>query len=261
MTKLTEPGSDGDSTRGGVVVGEARPAGPGGGARAGLSRKKLFFQVFKYHRAIHQPLVKPAAQGYSEPMDPLPVPSWLTVVQSQPVESLSPQEVKRRMLTMFEAAFPRIIDRIYAGDTLSRAVKEYPLPLDYGMFNRWVTADPNRMGAYTTAQEARAEVWADRMIEHAEGNVVHDGTSVPVEIERSKFANDTYKFLMGRQSRRRYGDIKQVEVTSHISIADALNASTNRVIEAEYAVLDESDEDGIRLLTSSGDDDQDEDDE
>lgn len=89
----------------------------------------------------------------------------------------------------------------------------------------------------------------DRMIDHAEGNVTLGDTNVPVEIERSKFANDTYKFLMGRQSRRRYGDIKQVEVTSHISIADALNASTNRVIEAEYAVVREElpdSEDDIR---------------
>ena len=84
-------------------------------------------------------------------------------------------------------------------------------------------------------------------------------TSVPVEIERSKFANETYKFLMGRQSRRRYGDHKQVEVTSHISIADALNASTNRVIEAEYAVLDDpsSSEQDVRLLVSSIDPDDD----
>ena len=167
------------------------------------------------------------------------------------------------MFSEFEAAFPRIIERVYAGDTLSRAVREYPLPLDYGAFNRWVTSNPARMDAYTTAQEARAEVWADRMIDHAEGNVTLGDTNVPVEIERSKFANDTYKFLMGRQSRRRYGDIKQVEVTSHISIADALNASTNRVIEAEYAVVREElpdSEDDIRLLLSSNPDLDDDDD-
>lgn len=184
----------------------------------------------------------------------LPVPSFLSVSSEPP---LSPQEVKRRMFAQFEAAFPRIIDRIYAGDTLSRAVKEYPLPLDYGLFNRWITNNPSRMSDYTTAQEARAEVWADRMIEHAEGRVTLEGTNVPVEIERSKFANETLKFLMGRQARKRYGDIKQVEVTSHISIADALNASTNRVIEAEYSVLDESDDDAIRLLVASPNDEDD----
>jgi hypothetical protein len=90
------------------------------------------------------------------------------------------------------------------------------------------------------------------MIEHAEGRVTLEGTNVPVEIERSKFANETLKFLMGRQARKRYGDIKQVEVTSHISIADALNASTTRVIEAEYSVLDESDD---QILLGEGDDD------
>lgn len=191
------------------------------------------------------------------PRRPPPPPSFLSVSPT-----LSPQEVRRRMFVEFEAAFPRIIERVYAGDTLSRAVREYPLPLDYGAFNRWVTSNPARMDAYTTAQEARAEVWADRMIDHAEGNVTLGDTNVPVEIERSKFANDTYKFLMGRQSRRRYGDIKQVEVTSHISIADALNASTNRVIEAEYAVVREElpdSEDDIRLLLSSNTDQDDDD--
>jgi hypothetical protein len=187
-----------------------------------------------------------------------PPPAFLSV--SQP---LSPADVKRRMLAQFEAAFPRIIERVYAGDTLSRAVREYPLPLDYGAFNRWVTSNPNRMDAYTTAQEARAEVWADRMIDHAEGNVTVGESNVPVDIDRSKFANETYKFLMGRQSRKRYGDIKQVEVTSHISIADALNASANRVIEAEYAVIHDElpdSEDEIRLLIASTNDTEDEDD-
>jgi hypothetical protein len=180
----------------------------------------------------------------------LPVPSFLSVSIEPP---LSPQEVKRRMFAQFDAAWPRLLDRIYAGDTLSRAVREYPLPLDYGALNKWVTNDPRRMGDYMTAQEARAEVWADRMIEHAEGRAMIGDSNIPVEIERSKFANETYMKLMGRQSRRRYGDIKQVEVTSHISIADALNASTTRVIEAEYAVLDDpsSSESEIRLLVSS----------
>lgn len=53
------------------------------------------------------------------PRRPPPPPSFLSVSPT-----LSPQEVRRRMFSEFEAAFPRIIERVYAGDTLSRAVRE-----------------------------------------------------------------------------------------------------------------------------------------
>lgn len=135
------------------------------------------------------------------------------------------------LLSQFEAAFPRLMDQIYAGYTLHRAVAEYPIKLDYGSFNRWVMRDAGRRAIYEEAQEYRAEVWADRMIENADDGVGANGQVR--DIERSKFVNDTYKFLMSRQSKKRYGDNKTIEVEHRISIAAALEQSRQRVIEAE----------------------------
>lgn len=165
------------------------------------------------------------------------------------------------LFAQFEAAFPRLMDQVYAGYTLHRAVQEYPLKLDYGQFNRWVLRDPGRKAIYEEAQEYRAEVWADRMIEHAEGTVNANG--VLLELDRSRFANDTYKFLMGRQNKKRYGESKTLEVEHRISISAALEASKQRVVEAidaEVVVDQLGDGDELRAIISGDDgDDQDED--
>jgi len=182
-----------------------------------------------------------------------PAPAYTPIPIEQPP---SPADVKARILAQFEVALPRIIQQVYAGYTISRAVQEYAIPLDYGMFNRWVRKDPTRRALLEEAEEARAEVWADLIIEHAEGV----GHAVDSTIERSKFACDQYKFLMSRQSKKRYGDTKNIDVTHTISIAAALEASKQRVIEA--MVVDDSmpeDEGEFRALTSNPDLDEDDD--
>lgn len=159
--------------------------------------------------------------------------------------------MKRKMLSQFEAAFPRLMDQVYAGWTLHRAVKEYPLALDYGQFNRWLLRDPKRRAIYEEAQEYRAEVWADRMIAHAEGEVTLGDTDVPIELDRAKFANDTYKFLMSRQSKKRYGETKTVELEHKVSIKSALEQAQQRVIEAQVIEAEVLSPDEVRMLTPS----------
>ena len=173
-------------------------------------------------------------------------PSFFNVTPSSqfPVAPPSAADVKARMLAQFETVFPRVIQQIYAGATMSRAVKDLPVfpgfTVDYGMFHRWVMKDAGRRAIREEAEEARAEVWADRMVSIAEG----DSNDT---IDRDKFKNDTYKFLMGRQSKKRYGDTKAMEITHSISIAAALEQSKQRVIEA--MVVDDSLDDGdVQML-------------
>lgn len=185
-------------------------------------------------------------------------PPWLsvTVPIASPVENAA--AIKARILAQFETVFPRILAQVYAGYTVSRAVSELPVhagfTIDYGMFNRWVRKDPTRRAQLEEAEEARAEVWADRIIEHAEGV----GAAAETTIERSKFACDQYKFLMGRQSRKRYGETKVIDVTHTISISAALEQSRQRVIEA--VVVDDylpEDEDEVRVLIAQAEDSED----
>ena len=154
----------------------------------------------------------------------------------------------------FEMVFPRVLQRIYAGDTISKAVSELPIAIDYGAFNRWLRKDARRKGLVEEAEEARTEVWADRILEHAEGKALANGEVST--IERDKFSVDVYKFLMGRQNKKRYGENKVLDVNHTISIAAALEESSNRVIEATVIYDDAlpEDENELRMLVSGDDD-------
>jgi len=184
----------------------------------------------------------PSFFNVTPPGPPQKQPKPLTERQSNAAE------VKERILGQFEMIFPRVIQSVYAGSTVSRAVADLPscagFHIDYGMFNRWVRKDATRRALLEEAEEARAEVWADRMISIAEGESSDT-------IDRDKFKNETYKFLMGRQSKKRYGDTKTIDVTHTISIAAALQQSKQRVIEA--MVVDDSlpeDETELKQLVS-----------
>ena len=52
-------------------------------------------------------------------------------------------------------------------------------------------------------------------------------------VNRDKLRIDTRKWLMSAHNRKRYGEVKQVEVAGSISIAEALQQAQARVIEAE----------------------------
>jgi len=201
------------------------------------------------------------------PQQPIPTPrTYPPLERPHRADTTPPQarppaaEVKARTLAQFEAAFPRLMEQVYAGYTLHKAVQEYPIALDYGAFNRWVMKDPGRRATYEEAKEYRTEVWADRMVAHAEG--VADANGEPVTIERSKFAFDTYKFLMGKQNRKGYGEVKTLEVEHRISIAQALEQSRQRVIEAQVIDVEAlpDDQDELKQLVS-GDEDEEDDDE
>lgn len=212
----------------------------------------------------HQPPFQPVTPPWAQPAVAPAQPPWVTAIVPKaqapiaptPLEQPTAADVKARILAEFEMVFPRVLARVYAGNTVSTAVKELPIPIDYGAFNRWVRKDPQRRALVEEAEEARAEVWADRILEHAEGVSNADGVSST--IERDKLAIDTYKFLMGRQSKKRYGETKVVDVNHTISIAAALAESNQRVLEAEVIHDDTlpEDEEELRLLVN-GDEEND----
>jgi hypothetical protein len=82
--------------------------------------------------------------------------------------------------------------------------------------------DPQRLERYKEAKELRTEWWAGRVIEIAEGDDLED-------VQRSKLKIDTYKWLMGADNRKTYGDTKQVEINQSISVLSALEAAQARI--------------------------------
>lgn len=157
--------------------------------------------------------------------DVTPLPNWLTAGEP-PAPTLS-KEAKALSPLQFEAVFPRVMDMIAEGYDMTQAVAELPVEINTGAFRRWVKKDPMRMQQLKDAEELRSEVWADKMMKHALGVYELE------DVNRSKLVVDSYKWRIAADNRRKYGDVKQIELGGQISITAALAAANQRVIEAE----------------------------
>lgn len=157
--------------------------------------------------------------------DVTPLPDWLTA--GEPPAPATSKPVKALVLQQFEAVFPRTLELISSGYTLTAAVQELPIDIDTGAFLRWIKRDHMRAEAYKEAKEIRTEAWAGKLVEYAEA------ADTAEDVQRSKLKVDTLKWLMAADNRRTYGDVKQVELGGSISITAALAAANQRVIEAE----------------------------
>lgn len=188
----------------------------------------------------------PTAQHIDNPVDPSLVPP--VVPPLVPTALLDPQE--RRRLTRelldatFDAMFERVLTEITRGRTLKSIVAEDLRNIDYEAFWRWIKRDPRRMERYKEAKELRTEWWAGRIVEIAEADDALE------DVARSKLKIDTYKWLMGADNRKTYGESKQIELSTSISITAALEQARSRV--AALPVVEEiSDVDDPLTLPSS----------
>lgn len=183
------------------------------------------------------------------PIEPPRLPSWLMTPEAP--EPKPSAEGKALLFQQFEMVYPRVLERIYSGYTLTKAIKELPIEIDSGAFMRWLKKDPQRFELYKEAKEIRTEAWAGKIIEHAEGEYT-GGADCSELVQRSKLIVDTYKWLMGADNRRTYGDTKSIELNSTISITAALAQAQSRVlIDAVDADVVED----VKLLTDGEDED------
>jgi hypothetical protein len=170
------------------------------------------------------------------------LPDWLAPPQpsidqsDQPSHSLTPIEhrrVTRELLdATFAAMFERVLTLITQGRTLKSIVNEDLRSIEYDAFWRWIKRDPQRYERYKEAKELRTEWWAGRIIEIAEAEDAAE------DVQRSKLKIDTYKWLMGADNRKQYGDIKQVEIAQSISITAALEQARARVLTNVEEAID-----------------------
>jgi hypothetical protein len=195
----------------------------------------------------------------SQTADPF-LPDWLTpraqfVAPTPPVvhtHLVDPQERKRLTRELldatFDAMFERVLTEITCGRTLKSIVAEDMRDIDYAAFWRWIKRDSRRTERYKEAKELRTEWWAGRIIEIAEA----DDTAE--DVARSKIKIDTYKWLMGADNRKTYGETKQIELSTSISITAALEQARSRVA-ALPLVEDITDVDDPAALPSPDNDD------
>ena len=160
------------------------------------------------------------------------LPDWLVPSATiepplVPTTLLDPQERRRLSRELldatFDAMFERVLTEITRGRTLKSIVAEDLRNIDYEAFWRWIKRDPRRMERYKEAKELRTEWWAGRIVEIAEADDALE------DVARSKLKIDTYKWLMGADNRKTYGESKQIELSTSISITAALEQARSRV--------------------------------
>jgi hypothetical protein len=159
-------------------------------------------------------------------------------------------EVKQLIFDRFELAFPRLIDRLYGGETINAILEDFPIPVDRGAFMRWIKSDAQRFAIFTEAKETRTELWTGEMMEIARGKEVNGEL---IELDRAKFIVDTMKWLIKSENRKGYGDSKQIEMSGSISIVAALEQAQTRVQQVATFTDEDETEPTLKQLTEATD--------
>lgn len=139
------------------------------------------------------------------------------------VNAIHRKTIRQILHEQFDIAYDGILDTVMSGSTLSDALKEHPQCFDHGRFVRWINSDPERKRRYSEAKELRSEAWAGEIIRHSKA------TGMLEDVARSKLICDSYKWLMSADNRPVYGDVKQINTTSQISIVAALTDARARI--------------------------------
>lgn len=151
------------------------------------------------------------------------LPSWLSA--PDPEEPMTSPLTKELLLAQYENVFMRVLSEIARGQPLQRILREDHREMDYNDFYRWIKKDPQRYSLFQEAQELRTEFMAGEILQIA------DAEDSMEDVNRSRLRIDSRKFLMGAYHKKRYGDSKQIELNTNISITDALSQARSRLVQ------------------------------
>ena len=150
------------------------------------------------------------------------LPNWLS---APPVPTEPSQTSKKELLEkQFEIFFETILDKISRGINLKEILRDDQRDFDYTQLLRWIHKDPMRKSRYYEAQEIGSEMIAAEILEIA------DAVDNMEDVQRSKLRIDSRQFLIKTWNRKRYGDVKTLEVNQNISITAALEQAQNRLV-------------------------------
>ncbi len=162
------------------------------------------------------------------------LPTWLSAPDpDEPVTDPDHMALTRELLlAQYENIFMRVITEVAKGLPLHLILKNDSRAIDYNDFYRWIKKDPQRYSLFQEAQELRTEFHAGEIIQIA------DAEDSAEDVNRSKLRIETRKWLMGVHNKKRYGETKQIELNTSISITDALAQANARLIEGEILSID-----------------------
>lgn len=126
----------------------------------------------------------------------------------------------------FAAVFDDILEHIASGQPLSAFVEMRPLDFDYRRCLSWIMRDETRKNRYYEAQEIGAEIVSHQILGIA------DASDSLEDVARSTLRINSRKWLMGVWSRKRFGDIKQVDQNITIDLSAAMQEAQNRLDNA-----------------------------
>ena len=160
------------------------------------------------------------------------IPDWLAPMQLEQLPALSPAEVKKQAKELlhlqYENMFENFIEQVYRGRSMKSLIEDDPRLISYEDFLRWMKKDSQRYERFKEAQEMRSEFLAGEILEIADGLESMDAASSDT-VNRDKLRIDTRKWLMGAHNRKRYGESKQIELATSISITEALEQARARI--------------------------------
>jgi hypothetical protein len=127
--------------------------------------------------------------------------------------------------TIFASIFEVVLDKVVEGESIRRFIENDPREISMGRFMTWVMRDPHRKRRYEEAQEVGTIVMAEDIKEIAKG----EGSLE--DVARSSLRVSTMKWTMQTHNRKKYGDIKQVDInsTSTIDIRAKLEQREERI--------------------------------
>jgi len=123
----------------------------------------------------------------------------------------------------YEIAFETVLERMMEKVSFINAVREDHRNINPGSMMHWILANPERKARYYQALETRAELLSEEIISIA------DGVDTMEDIDRSKFRCAEYRKQMANWNRKRFGDVKQIDMTQSISISAAIEEADRRV--------------------------------
>lgn len=144
-------------------------------------------------------------------MEPIiDTPQWL--LDCQPTAQRTPIEIRQLTDTIYNIAFEHVLEQTAANLNLPTILREYHTPIDCTKFRAWMLRDSVRKQRYYDAKAIGAECIEDEIFR------IIDDTDSMEDLQRTKMRVDNrWKFLQ-IYDRKRYGDVKQLDITNQTTI-------------------------------------------
>ncbi len=126
----------------------------------------------------------------------------------------------------FAAVFDDILEHVESGQPLKSFAEMRPLEFNYRRCISWIMRDETRKNRYYEAQEIGAEIVSHQILGIA------DASDSLEDVARSTLRINSRKWLMGVWSRKRFGDIKQVDQNITIDLSAAMQEAQQRLDNA-----------------------------